>query len=78
MLGYLIFRSQYLPRILGFLLAISGAGFVIKAFASVLAPIYASPLLLLPVAVAWLSLTLWLLVKGLDIQRWHEKAAVAG
>lgn len=78
LLGYLIFRSQYLPRILGVLLAISGAGFVVKAFASVLAPTYASPLLLLPVAVAWLSLTVWLLVKGVDIQRWQEKAAVAG
>ena len=78
MLGYLIFRSQYLPRILGVLLVISGVGFVIKAFASVLAPTYASPLLLLPVAVAWLSLTVWLLVKGVNIQRWQEKAAVAG
>jgi hypothetical protein len=73
-LGYLVFRSEYLPRILGVLLAISGVGFVIKAFASVLAPAYASPLLLLPVAVAWLSLTVWLLVKGVDVQRWQEKA----
>jgi hypothetical protein len=78
LLGYLIFRSQYLPRILGVLLAISGGGFAIKAFASVLSPTYASPLLLLPVAVAWLSLTVWLLVKGVDIPRWQEKAAVAG
>jgi hypothetical protein len=78
LLGYLIFRSQYLPGMLGVLLAISGLGFVIKAFASVLAPVYASPLLLLPVAVAWLSLTVWLLVKGVDVQRWQEKAAVAG
>lgn len=78
LLGYLIFRSQYLPRILGVLLAISGVGFVIKAFASVLTPTYASPLLLLPVAVAWLSLTVWLLVKGVDIQRWQENAAVVG
>ena len=78
LLGYLIVRSQYLPRILGVLLAISGLGFVIKAFASVLAPPYASPLLLLPVAVAWLSLTLWLLVKGVDIEKWKQKAAAAG
>jgi hypothetical protein len=73
-LGYLIVRSEYLPRILGVLLAISGVGFGIKAFASVLAPAYSSPLLLLPVAVAWLSLTVWLLVKGVDVQRWQEKA----
>jgi hypothetical protein len=77
LLGYLIARSEYLPRVLGVLLAISGVGFVMKAFASVLAPTYASPLLLLPVAVAWLSLTVWLLAKGVDIQRWKEKAAAA-
>lgn len=76
-LGYLIFRSEFLPKFLGVLLAISGAGFVAKAFASVLAPQYASPLLLLPVAVAWIALTAWLLVKGVDTATWQAKAAGA-
>jgi hypothetical protein len=74
-LGYLIFRSEFLPRLLGGLLAISGAGFVAKAFASVLAPQYASPLLLAPAGVAWMALTVWLLVKGVDTATWQAKAA---
>jgi hypothetical protein len=76
-LGYLIFRSGFLPRLLGILLAISGAGFMAKAFTLVLAPQYASPLLLAPVAVAWVALTAWLLVKGVDAATWQAKAAVA-
>lgn len=76
-LGYLMFRSEYLPRVLGFLLAVAGLAFVIKAFASVLAPAYASPLLLLPVPFAWVPLTLWLLLKGVDVPKWHAKAEVA-
>jgi hypothetical protein len=75
-LGHLIFRSGYLPKVLGVLLAISGLGFVTRTFTLVLAPAYASPVLLMPVALAWLSLTLWLLVKGVDVPRWQEKAAL--
>jgi hypothetical protein len=76
-LGYLIARSTFLPRILGVLLAISGVGFVIQTFASVLAPAYASGVLLLPVAIAGLLLTLWFLFKGVNVRRWEESAALA-
>lgn len=75
LLGYLIFRSGFLPRILGVLLALSGGLFVIKTFASVLAPAYASPILLAPAGLAWLALTLWLLVKGVDVTKWQRKGA---
>jgi hypothetical protein len=77
LLGYLIFRSGYLPRILGVLLAISGVGFVIRTFVGILAPAYASPLLLMPAALAALALTVWLLVKGVDVRKWQEQAGVA-
>jgi hypothetical protein len=76
-LGYLIYRSNYLPWILGALLAFSGIAFVGKAFATVLAPAYSSPLLLAPVGIAWLALTVWLLVKGIDGQKWQQMNAKA-
>jgi uncharacterized protein DUF4386 len=77
LLGYLIFQSGYLPRVLGVLLALGGLGFVTKSFGLVLAPAYAYSGLLLPTVVAALSLTLWFLVRGVDVPKWEEKAALA-
>src|SRR5712691_1122596 len=42
----LMWNSGYLPRFLGVLMAIGGAGFVVRNFALILAPAYASPALL--------------------------------
>ena len=69
--GYLIYRSGYLPRFLGVLLALAGFGFVTKNFALVLAPAYASDALLLPMFLAVLSLTVWLLARGVDVPKWE-------
>jgi hypothetical protein len=71
--GYLIFRSGYLPKILGALLALAGFGFVTSNFALVFAPAYASSGFLLPMPIAALSLTLWLLVRGVNVPKWEEK-----
>src|SRR5215831_16603474 len=65
-LGYLMFRSGYLPRILGALWALGGLGFVTNTVALLLTPAYASSLLLVPTILAILSLALWLLVRGVD------------
>ena len=75
--GYLIYRSEFLPRFLGALLMLAGAGFVVRNFALVLAPAYASDLFLFPMFAAGLSLTAWLLIKGVDVQKWEAKARAA-
>ena len=72
--GYLIYRSGYLPRLLGALLMFAGASFVLKNVALVLAPTYASPLLLLPMFVAMLSLSLWMFFRGVDEEQWRLAA----
>ena len=68
-----MYRSGYLPRVLGTLVALGGCGFVIRNFAHVLAPAYAAAYLLLPTVVAALALTVWLLVKGVDVSRWEGR-----
>jgi len=73
--GVLIFRSGYLPRFLGVLLVLAGLGFILKNAALVLAPAYASDALLLPMFLAGVSLTVWFLVRGVDVPKWQEKAA---
>lgn len=73
--GYLIFQSGYLPKFLGVLLVLGGLGFVTRNFLLVLAPAFASSILLLPTVIAALSLTLWFLIKGVEVPKWEEKAA---
>jgi hypothetical protein len=72
-LGYVIFRSTFLPRILGALIALAGLGWLIF-----LSPPLANQLLT-PLEVlgflAEASLMLWLLVMGVNSQRWTEQAA---
>jgi hypothetical protein len=70
--GYLIARSGYLPKFLGILLIIAGAGFILKNAALVLAPAYASDVLLLPMFLAAVSMTGWFLLKGIDLGKWEK------
>ncbi len=75
--AYLIFRSGYLPKFLGVLMAIGGIGFVVRNFALILAPAYASGALLLLMFPGGLILTAWLLVKGVDVTKWNAKVNAA-
>lgn len=77
-LGYLIRRSGYLPWILGVLIQLAGACYLVNSFALILAPSLASalfPAILLVPFVAESSLALWLLVKGVDVPRWNARVA---
>lgn len=76
LIGYLIFRSDFLPRILGVLMVIGGLGwltFVSSTLADTLTPYNLAPGILGEGA-----LTVWLLAKGVDAKRWQERARTAG
>jgi len=76
LIGCLILRSTFLPRILGALMALAGLGWLIFLF-----PPLANSLshYILPLGfLAELLLLLWLLVKGVNVQRWKEQASAAG
>ena len=78
-IGYLVARSTFLPRTLGILLAIGGTSYVISSFANFLTPSFGPHLMafILPVAlIGEGSLTVWLLVKGVNVQRWNEQASL--
>jgi hypothetical protein len=77
LLGYLILRSRFLPRVLGVLLPIAGLFGVVRGFAVFIAPTLASDLYLYAMASSLIAeggLTLWLLVMGVNAQRWREQA----
>jgi hypothetical protein len=75
LIGYLIFRSTFLPRILGVLMAFAGLGWL--TFLSPPLAKYLSPYIFFPGLLGEGSLTLWLLVKGVNVQRWKEQASAA-
>lgn len=71
--AYLMFRSGYLPKFLGALMSIGGIGFLTRNFLLVLAPAYASPLLLMLLFPGALMLMVWLLVKDVDLRLWNAR-----
>jgi len=75
--GYLIYRSGYLPRALGVVIVLGGAGFVVKNLAAVLAPQYDSMLYVLPTFVAGVFQMFWFLLKGIDTAGWERREAAA-
>ena len=78
-IGYLVARSTFLPHILGILLGIGGTSYVIASFASFLIPSFGAHLVSFVLPVAFIgegSLAVWLLVKGVNVQRWNEQASL--
>jgi hypothetical protein len=74
--GYLIFRSGFLPRVLGVLIEIAGVCYLTNSFAMLVAPAFQGnifPFILLPAFVAELSLCLWLIIKGVNVAKWNER-----
>jgi ABC-type thiamin/hydroxymethylpyrimidine transport system permease subunit len=75
-IGYLIFRSTFLPPILGVLVAVAGlawATFLSPALANNLSPYNLGAGLL-----GEILLGLWLLVVGINVRKWRAKAVPRG
>ncbi len=77
LLGYLIFRSDFLPRTLGVLMAAGGLSFLANSFAVILLPALVArlPDFGMLGGIAELALSLWLLSKGVNVPKWAEKDA---
>jgi hypothetical protein len=74
--GYLIFKSTFLPRILGVLLAIGGLGYATFLYPP-LANYLFVPYIAAAAALGEIPLELWLIVRGVNGQRWKEQASAA-
>lgn len=72
-LGWLVLRSGYVPRLLGILLLVAGAGYLLDSFGRGLLTDYAAYETLFaaavfgPAFIAELSFALWLTVKGVSV-----------
>ena len=74
LISYLIFRSTFLPRMLGALMAFGGLGWL--TFLSPPLANYLSPYNLAPGILGELSLTLWLLVRSVNVPGWREQDSI--
>ena len=72
-MGYLVFKSGYLPKILGVLLLMNGVGYLIDSFAALLFPNLNVNIVLFT---GWVEVVfaLWLLMKGVNVERWEKRA----
>jgi len=77
-LGYLVYKSGYIPRIVGVLLMIASLCYLTQSFGNILLPqyegIFTSVGLLSTVEIA---LPLWLLIKGVNVERWEKRTLEA-
>lgn len=75
-LGYLIVRSGYFPKVLGILFLIAGLGYLVDTTALLLSPSYDTTpgIIAMAIAVAEIAFPVWLLVKGVNIDGWQHRA----
>ena len=76
LIGYLIFKSTFMPRILGVLETLAGLCWLTFLWPPLAH--YLSPYNQALAAPGELSLMLWLLVMGVSNERWNEQASSAG
>jgi hypothetical protein len=76
LIGYLIFKSIFLPRILGALLALAGLGYLTFLWPPLGSDLF-FPYIVVPAILGEGLLTLWLIFAGVNAQRWTEQA-IAG
>jgi Domain of unknown function (DUF4386) len=75
--GILVYKSGFIPRILGVLLAVNGFAYLGISFVSLMLPSYAadvSQVLFLPEALGELSMMVWLLARGIrTVARYDQR-----
>ena len=75
-LGYLIWRSLFLPRLIGLWVGLAGIGYLVNSVVHFLAPAYGAAAfryVLLPCGIGELVFMIWLLAFGVNEERWKQQ-----
>jgi hypothetical protein len=73
--GFLVARSGYFPRAVGLLYQVAGLAYLINSLTLILAPHLAGRVFMIiagPGFIAEATFCGWLLIKGVDVEKWHE------
>jgi len=73
--GYLVWRSTFLPGLLGILLVVDGVGWTLFLWPPLATFLF--PAIAVASGLAELPMQLWLLIMGVNNERWHQRAAAA-
>ena len=76
--GFLIARSGYFPKAVGLLYQLAGLAYLTNSFVLILAPQFAGRVFAIvagPGFIGEATFCLWLLIKGLDVEKWNELLA---
>jgi hypothetical protein len=73
-MGLLIINAGFLPKILGYLMLIACLGYLADAFTAFVFPNFGFQFTGVT-ALGELLLTLWLLIKGVNVEKWHDCAS---
>ena len=73
-LGYLIVKSGYFPKVLGYLFIAAGVGYLVDTAGLLLVPGYTTTpaVIAMVIAAAEIAFPIWLLVKGVNMERWQS------
>jgi hypothetical protein len=77
LLGYLVFKSSFLPRILGILLMFAGLSYTVLAVVFFLFPNFDATIFGLFTFIAESLFYLWLLIKGVNVEVWKKWALIS-
>lgn len=71
-LGYLIYKSDFLPKLIGITLMIGCFGYFIDSFTFIIDPTITFKLAIY-LFIGELLITFWLLIKGVNAEKWHTQ-----
>ena len=76
LLGYLIIKSGYFPKVLGYLFLAAGVGYLIDSFGLLLFANYETTptVIAIVISVSELVFPLWLLIKGVNKEGWEKRS----
>jgi hypothetical protein len=77
--GYLIFKSNYFPKLIGILMQLAGLSYLTACLPALFAPTVAdliTPAILIPPLIGESSFCLWLLLKGVNVTKWKARVSM--
>ncbi|OGW58165.1 MAG: hypothetical protein A3D21_01850 [Nitrospirae bacterium RIFCSPHIGHO2_02_FULL_42_12] len=79
-LGYLLFKSGYFPRLLWVLMVFASLGYLTDSFGNIIFPNYKEIfvwVVAVTAVIGELPFLFWLLLRGVNIQEWNNRAAAS-